>query len=229
MRARVRTPRTPAHTPSADAAVARRRRYIGCTSGWQDNAEFNENYYMAETASKWLAIPVFAQHAARAVRECCDRSCGVKYSLARYASAAWGLRQLSGLLSESLRAPAHCATLTARVLKHALGSDVLKHPSSYYGPASLFAELRDRMGDLAAAAARDEDQRESAAEQLARGAESAVLALSHEQQAGAIRALTLRVLREQSEASQKQLASALLRWSVLRAKALERGQAASPQ
>eukprot|EP00966_Prymnesium_polylepis_P117425 2713991-Prymnesium_polylepis.1 len=52
------------------------------------------------------------------------------------------LRGLSCLLSDKPRSPAHCATLTARVLRRAI-KDRLKHPSAWYGPATLFAELRE--------------------------------------------------------------------------------------
>lgn len=189
--------------------------YIGCRSGWQTDAQNNESYYLAETAGKWRAVPVFFHNGAKLVRDVCDQSCGVEYSLARYLTAAWGVRKMSGIVADSLRSPAHCATLTARVLKRAFGSQFLEHPSAYYGPASLYSELAGGMQELGRV-----DCSKSAEQTwrvLLHGPASEVAAMSHDETTTAIRALTMAVLRERNAASQRRLATALLRWSVAHA------------
>ena len=44
------------------------------------------------------------------------------------------------------QSPAHCATLTARILRKAIGA-CLRHPSAWYGPSILYAELSQDLRD----------------------------------------------------------------------------------
>ena len=83
---------------------------------------------------------MFGTHSARHVRKACKNSENVKYSFMRYITAAWGIRNVAPLVPDSARAPAHCATLTARVLNNGVPG-ILRHPSAWYGPSSLYAEL----------------------------------------------------------------------------------------
>ena len=101
--------------------------YIGEHAAWRTDRAANSRYYLTNTAGHWRALPVFGKHAARLVREACNESDGVEYSLMRYATAAWGLRQVASMVPENARSPAHCATLTARVLRRGVRGLSLIH------------------------------------------------------------------------------------------------------
>lgn len=198
--------------------------YIGCKSNWQGNTEFNRGYYLGTTANKWRAVPVFGKHAARLVREACNESVDVDYSLLRYVTAAWGVRKLAAIVPDGSREPAHCATLTARVLKKGV-SGLLSHASAWYGPASLYAEL---CRDLRARAIVPESTSMGSdvsahVDRLLRRRDEDVVSMTHEEYMNAIRALTLKASAAENSddlamivMTQKQLANALFRWSVLR-------------
>lgn len=198
--------------------------YIGCKSGWQGNTQFNREYYLGTTANKWRAVPVFGKHAARLVREACDESVGVEYSLFRYVTAAWGVRKLAAIVPDGSREPAHCATLTARVLKKGI-SGLLSHASAWYGPASLYAELCRGLGarEIVAETTAMGDGVSAHVDTLLRHRDEDVASMNHGEYMSAIRALTLKASAAESAddpamavMTQKQLANALFRWSVLR-------------
>lgn len=198
--------------------------YIGCHSGWQSDPDANLGYYLGNNANHWRAVPVFGKQAARRVRDACSHSSGVPYSLARYFTASWPLRAFSGLVPDGDKAPAHCATLTARVLRHSIGA-CLRHPSAWYGPASLYAEL---CGDLRDQRIRPEStlmapDTTRVVEALLRSSDAAVAMLSDAECTAAVRALTLKAAAAEAfgdsaacQMTQRQLANALLRWSVMR-------------
>lgn len=198
--------------------------YIGSKSNWQGDAKYNAGYYLGTTANKWRAVPVFGKHAARLVRGACDQSCGVDYSLLRYVTAAWGFRRLSPMLSDGPKDPAHCATLVARMLKRGV-SNVLRHPSAWYGPATLYAELCSELRNQAIVPATTSMEGDVAAnvDKLLRQRDDDVSGMSDGEFMSAIRALTLKASAAgnsddaaMSVMMQKQLANALFRWSVLR-------------
>ena len=198
--------------------------YIDSTSDWQADKNYNREYYLGTAANKWRAVPVFGKHAARLVREACNESVNVKYSLFRYVTAAWGFRKLAGMVPDGPRQPAHCATLAARLLKAGI-SGILSHPSAWYGPASLYSELRR---DVRARAIVPETTSMGAGvsmqvDRLLRQRDEDVVSMRHDEYMNAIRALTLKATAAEysnDEAmvvmTQKQLANALFRWSVLR-------------
>lgn len=199
--------------------------YFGCRSGWQIDEQNNKHYYLGATANKWRAVPVFGKNAARLVREACEKSKNVEYSLFRYLTAAWGVRALAGLVPDGFRRPAHCATLTSRVLKAALGKGILHRPSAFYGPSSLYKEL---CKDLESQSILPNSSHVGVdvatyVDCLLRHEDSEVSRLSHDNSMKAIRALTLKASAAQScndpvmaVLTQKQLANALFRWSILR-------------
>lgn len=196
--------------------------YIGSHSGWQTDKRNNSNYYLSSTANKWRAIPVFGQHAARRVRAACGKSENVKYSLFRYVTAAWGVRKLAAAVPDGPQDPAHCATLAARVLR--AGGVPIRHHSAYYGPSSLYRELRDELAernvvpdttDAGAVAAH--------VDRLLRSRDADVASMREEDALAAIRSLTLRASAAEAAGddamatlTQKQLATGLLRWYVLK-------------
>lgn len=75
--------------------------YIGDRSAWRVDRRENTAYYTGSTAGKWRAVPIFGKHAARLVRDACNESCGVEYSLFRYVTAAWGMHGLLKLFQPS--------------------------------------------------------------------------------------------------------------------------------
>lgn len=198
--------------------------YIGSRSGWQTNRVKNASYYLSNTANKWRAVPVFGKHAARHVRAACERSKGVEYSLLRYVTAAWGVRKLAAFMPDGPRNAAHCATLAARCLKSGV-SGILRHPSSWYGPSSLYCELCIdlRSRSIVPDTTNVGEDVSLYVDCLLRRRDEDVSSMTNAAFTAAIRALTLKASAAESSAdpamavlTQKQLANALFRWSVLK-------------
>lgn len=196
--------------------------YIGDHAKWRTNKVSNESYYLLNNANRWRAVPIFSKNAAQTVRQLCNESEGCAYSLFRYFTAAWGVRYLASLVPDSLRCPAHCATLTARVLSKAEVSH-LKHPSAYYGPAALYGALCDdlRRRPVASLDSRLTEDSLLAVDKILRDADSDLATFTDEQAMAAFRVLTLKAATAEAFSdtaaqtlTQKQLATALLRWSV---------------
>ena len=109
--------------------------YLGQRAEWQKcTLEDGVNYYLVQNGERWRAVPVFAPHAASAVRVAADANVGAPYSIRRYVTSARPLRRFAWMLSDSPCAPGHCATLSARVLKQAGVADVLRHHSAWCAP-----------------------------------------------------------------------------------------------
>ena len=198
--------------------------YIGENSGWNYDREQNRAYYMSMTAGKWRAVPVFGLHAARKVRERCNESLKVDYSMLRYLTATPPVRAISRFVPDGPRAPAHCATLTARVLRRALG-DSIEHSGAYYGPATLYAELTSELREqrIAPETTVVDGETQETVHKLLHDPLPKVQELADGEVLAALRALTLKVAAAEAFGdtavqvlTQKQLASALLRWSVVR-------------
>lgn len=198
--------------------------YIGENSRWQTDTNANMKYYLT-SGNKWRAVPVFGAKASVTARKMCTQSVGVKYSLMRYLTAAWPLRYFSKLVPNKKRSPAHCATLTSRILKESIPG-VLRHPSAWYGPATLYAELLDklRQEDIPPESTQMSASTSEAVDCILRKHDEDVVAMLNDQEClNAIRALTLEVASAETHGdpfrqkmSQRRLATALLRWSVLR-------------
>lgn len=215
--------------PSDEGLRTQFSTYIGRVSGWQTDKHDSANYYLAENAGRWRAVPVFQGDAARKLRDECDAELGVHYSLLRYATSVPPLRWLSSMVADSRRSPAHCATLAARVLRN---SQVYRpvHSSAYYGPTTLFHELQHQaswQGDRIGAGEWDgmDDDTARSVEQLVRGVMSVetVQSIGDAKCIKAVEALTMRACNAllkgdaaSQRTTQQQLASALLRWTILR-------------
>lgn len=215
--------------PAEEGLRAQFATYFGQKSAWQIDKEDGHNYYLVENAGRWRAVPIFQLNAGSLLRNEVDAELGVEYSLKRYLSAVPPGRWLANFIPDKRRSPAHCATLTARVLKNAAVYKP-KHSSSWYGPSTLYKELSqaatlkaERMGasnweGMPLQTAQNVDS-------LLRGVMCAetVQNLGDRGCLDAIHALTMRVnssLLTSDEVSQRltqqQLATALLRWIVLR-------------
>ena len=69
-------------------------------------------------------------------------TCRRPYSLLTYLAGVRPFRWVARFLPDARRTAAHCATLTARILKNALGPQhAPTQPSASYGPATLYHEL----------------------------------------------------------------------------------------
>jgi hypothetical protein len=149
---------------------------------------------------------------------------GVEYSLLRYVTAARAVRALAALMPDGPRAPAHCATLTARVLGESIPGCLRLH-SAAYGPSSLYAELCERLAEqnIGPESTQAGAVAAEAVDVLLRGRDEDVSASGDEEALSAVRVLTLRAAAAEAcgdgvlqVLAQHQLATALLRWSVLR-------------
>jgi hypothetical protein len=205
--------------------------YLGKKSGWQNENADCFDFYLIKNAPRWRAVPIFSANASNSVREECCRQTNVDYSLARYVYSAPPLRAFSSLLSAERTAPAHCATLAARILRKALDcDDAPRQVAAWYGPSSLYLEMCTNAGIKGRRMGAGHydgmhDDTATSVEKLLR----APLATELVQELGdtccldAINALTMRVCGsiiagdEVSQTlTQKQLATALLRWVMLR-------------
>lgn len=215
--------------PSDEGLRTQFATYIGRTSGWQTDKLDAAGYYLAENAGRWRAVPIFQRDAASKLREECDSELGVSYSLLRYATAVPPLRWLSSLVADSRRSPAHCATLAARVLRN---SNVYRpvHSSAYYGPTTLFHELQHQASRQGARVGAAEwsgmtSETTESVEHLVRGIMSPenVHSIGDSKCLAAVEALTMRTCNAMlkgdaalQRTTQQQLATALLRWIILR-------------
>tara|TARA_X000001036_G_scaffold248398_1_gene231495 strand:- start:243 stop:1226 length:984 start_codon:yes stop_codon:yes gene_type:complete len=114
-----------------------------CGAQWTDNMGSSERFYRNKS---WAAIPIYAVDAERRLRNECDMHVATPYptawTLYDYPWSVWPFRAMSGLFkSDTTHAPAHCATLSARILRKAFPEIVLRHDSHWYGPSSLYLEL----------------------------------------------------------------------------------------
>ena len=109
---------------------------------WQ-GADVDEsvNYYLVTNGARWRALPVFLPHAVEAVRSAADANVDAPYSVPRYATSAKPFRRLAWLLPDADKAPGHCATLTARVLRRSGATDAVPRSSAWYSPSSLYTTL----------------------------------------------------------------------------------------
>lgn len=215
--------------PSAEGMRTQFATYFGRQSGWQTDKEDGYNYYLVENAGRWRAVPVFNVNASGRLRDECDMELGVQYSLLRYATAVAPLRALSSLVPDKRRSPAHCATLTARVLRNAQVY-LPVHTSAYYGPTTLYSELSHQAawrGERMGAAEWGGMPLHTAThvDALLRGvmAPRTVHEVGEKGCLEAVHALTMRacnaLIKSDTVAqrtTQQQLATALLRWVILR-------------
>jgi len=195
--------------------------YLGRKAGW--GASFGENpadFYMNVNAGLWRAVPVASKNAAAKVRSESGWHVDTPYSIARYACSVPPLRSLAGFLNDGVGDPAHCAALTARCLKRAMGSSPITRSAVWYGPSTLWIELTSQNNKPV------HDHYENTAsestllhtETLLRGSDDAIRLLDKSEKSDALLHLTNRSLdaARGSDAvgvklAQKQLATALLR------------------
>ena len=203
--------------------------YLGLKAGFGKSFGGQRSFYLGRNAALWRAVPISCANAARRLRKECEMHEATPYSIARYLCSAPPLRALAGLLPDAVGSPAHCATLTARVLKRALPEIAPRHASAWYGPSTLFlesqqGEIQEKstqfMTESQSMLSLDEQEAETRAlHVLLNERDEAVCSLSDDDCQCAIRSLTQRALEPGLDEVarrlvQKQLATALLRYSI---------------
>lgn len=200
---------------------------------WQNlnSKEDGINFYLIENGSRWRALPVFGPNAAANVRASAQSNLHSPYSLGMYVTSARPMRNIAHVWSDHSGHKGHCATLSARVLKEAGVGSGLRHCSAWYSPSSLYNDLTTSVGAPLA-----DEERKSLTSVTPSTCAATINTLLHAPMSyatvrelgdtaciDAVRALTLKVCSTAeardpvaARIAQKQLATALLRWVLLR-------------
>ena len=226
--------------PDSDMGRVHFATYLGSEGAdWQSRGPLRASgvhWYLVENGARWRALPVFGTNCANALRQAAERNVDAPYSVAMYATSARPLRSLAWLWGESAGHKGHCATLTSRILKEASVDTTLTQSSAWYAPSSLFSALLQSMSTRQAV---DSEVQSSLTTTDSEACDAAVDTLLHAplsyqtvRELGdarcidAVRELTRRVVAcsesgrvEDGRTEQKELATALLRWVLLRADA----------
>lgn len=110
--------------------------YYGEKSGWGEDKRGSKSWYV-EGKNTWRAVPLSVD--ADAIRGACGDETDAPYSLCMYIPSVFPFRFLSGLMRSAPKGWAHCASLTARIIRTA-GLN-LNHNAAWYSPSTLWAEL----------------------------------------------------------------------------------------
>ena len=207
--------------------------YLGTSANFGNSMGGKRNFYLGENAPNWRAIPIVSSNASQRMRKECENHVGTPYSIAKYFMALPPFRAFSNMMRDAAQTPAHCAILTARCVRNGLKDVKLEHPSHWYGPSTLCLELdsernrqlfRTRLADSDARvrAITDDGEDETYATHIfIHGTDAEINNLSESACSLAIHRLTTRSLKQgidevAKRIAQKQLATALLRYSIVR-------------
>ena len=202
--------------------------YYNMKSSWCGNRSINQSYYMEEHAYQWRALPVQFDNASSEVRRACNLNDNTVYSVAKYFTSIPPLRGISRLIPEGNNYSAHCAVLTARVLRNSCRG-MLKHNSLWYGPATLYREMCDnimymgnRCKNVDMSFVMNQDVQSKKQVLLTHSDRYVKLKLTELDCQKIIKYMTSETVlatmigvNPSSVTHQKQLATALLRWSIL--------------
>ena len=205
--------------------------YLGATKGamWTEGLSDSPGFYGCSTPvdetqtsrtarSSWSAIPIFALEGTlegvKKLRRECNLHSGTPYPpgflMWNYPLSTWPLRAISGLVDDRINSPAHCAALSARILRTALPHTyVMEHPSHWYGPSSLYLELSTPTRMEAALARErpavkakvDEEAFDRLADVLVQHSDDEVAEMRREDAHTALHTLAVHVLRAGSHSS----------------------------
>jgi hypothetical protein len=175
---------------------------------YQCSNPVNETVARRTALSSWSAIPIFALGGAEKLRRECNLHTLTPYPpgflLWHYPFSTWPLRAFSGFLDDRINSPAHCAALSARILRAAFPTNyALEHPSHWYGPSSLYLELTTPMRMEAAfererpvvKATVQEEALDRLADVLVQHSDEEVEAMRREDAHSALHTLAVHVLR----------------------------------
>lgn len=212
--------------------------YLGKEAGWGSDFGDSVDFYLNEARNgpSWRAIPVFAHGAVDRVRAVANDHSKTPYASVyrafNYPFSCPPFRSLAWALNDERGTPAHCASLTARILRRALPEIELPHPSAWFGPSTLYLELSrrerveaDQIKLQEAATLRslpEEEEEVTGADGLVRASDDAVSAMSDAECEAGVRLLTKKVVDAavlgdptMQRLAEKQLARGLLRWSLV--------------
>lgn len=203
--------------------------YLGAKAGWGASFGGHRQFYCGHNAARWRAVPVVCKDASARLRVECAKHVNTDYSLGRYICAVPPLRAFASMFPEDVLTPGHCANVSSKCLKRAMPELDIPHSSNWFGPSSLFLELA---GEARRAAAhsyltdREEGVRANVEESraiatLLQDSDDELYALEDDACVGALKQLTTRALQQGLDdvalrIVQRQLATALLRFSVVR-------------
>lgn len=162
--------------------------YLGATANFSETFGNQREFYFGDRSGKWRAVPFTIRDGAALEAECYSHV-GTPYSLCRYLFSLPPARAIASLLSDAPLAPAHCATLAARLIQKVDGKARLAHASSWYAPSTMFLELSNEANRLAVRTEllneTTNDQHQAAAEVLRNRDNESVQRLSQGERAGA--------------------------------------------
>ena len=206
--------------------------YLGRNAAYGSTFADSRNFYLGPSnINSWRATPVMGPRALKSARATCDGECNTPYSLCRYVFSCPPGRALAGLLPDSAGWPAHCAALSARIIRDSMPGFHLPHHALWYSPSTLYLELTkpSRMAEYhdlvnettpSVTAITQDEEVNGTVEVLLHGSDRAVELLTHLQCRVAIDSMCTNVIRQRATGSdqvkerilEKQLAKALLRW-----------------
>tara|TARA_B110001452_G_scaffold198367_1_gene168343 strand:- start:7886 stop:8914 length:1029 start_codon:yes stop_codon:yes gene_type:complete len=208
--------------------------YLGKDANWGSAFSQSRDFYLGDNLPAWRAIPIMSLDAPHRLRKEASKHVGTPYGNVRrlfnYPFSVPPLRCFSNWIDNSVGAPAHCASLTARCLSRALPEMALPHPSPWFGPSTLFLELtsrarmslyKDRVEEMNHLRSLPENEEvESTVSMLLRGSDESVRKLDDGQCSAAMEWLSTRVVdaivgqdTAMERLTQHQLGVALVRWS----------------
>jgi len=154
--------------------------YLGRKANWGTTFENAEDFYLGKNYDAWRATPVVAWDAPERLREVChEHHVGTNYApgwrLYNYPFSIPPLRSVAWTIDDTAKAPAHCAALTARCLKHAIPETDLPNSSAWYGPSTLFLEMARKSRMRAYMSQLDDEDPRRTAEDIKASAEDAAI------------------------------------------------------
>ncbi len=213
--------------PHSDGGKVHFATYMGRGGAdWQNQRDKQEGilFYLIQNGNRWRAVPIFGKNAASELREAAETNLHAPYSVAMYLTSAPPLRNLAWMWPDSPKSRGHCAVISARVLKEAGLSNLSKSPA-WYSPSTLYNELIENTQKLQNDEPEMSEECTQTIDTLLHSPLSyeTIHSLGDKKCVEAIHELTIRACKQikngdeiSSKIAQKQLASCLLKWCLLR-------------
>lgn len=218
--------------PSSSRDESHFSTYLGRNAAFGSKFANSKTFYLGGgNVNSWRAIPVQGARALKNARDVCSREVDTPYSLSRYVFSVPPGRALAGILPDHTGSPAHCAALSARIIRDAVQEYGLAHHAPWYAPSTLFLECskpsrmelyNDYLTETRPTilSLSEEEEAIGTIEVLLRGSDEAVTSLKHSGCQAAINRLSSQVIEQRAAGNdpirerilEKQLARALLRW-----------------
>ena len=121
--------------------------YIYKKAGFSGSFRNPGDFYIhGPNGGHWRAIPIVFDDAVERLRAECHNHVDTLYpSLApfvfNYALSVPPGRSFASWIKEDRKEPAHCGSLTARIIERAIPETQLPYAPAYYGPSTLYLEL----------------------------------------------------------------------------------------